>query len=148
MHREVIMILTGSVGENGTNSSKDVQYVQRLLNDWGGRLGKPLISVDGIIGQETNTAIREFQTEVTGIIDGRIDPGGIAIQSLQRLHIGAIFDDLDPEMETAFTEMNALILQIEAGTSEEAMQLRVETEAIPSALEFAVKDYLQELYNS
>jgi peptidoglycan hydrolase-like protein with peptidoglycan-binding domain len=80
------LIILGSVGRGGRNNTTDVRVVQRLLNDYIGDATR-LLKVDGIVGPKTIGAINAFQTEVTKIVDGRIDPGGPAIKKLAELHL-------------------------------------------------------------
>lgn len=72
------MAITASVGRGGINARADVREVQRALNIWLGREGRPALPVDGDAGPRTIAAIEEFQARVLGIArpDGRIDPGG------------------------------------------------------------------------
>lgn len=53
--------LLGSVGQNGANGRADAKYAQRLLNQWRAPRGLPLLAVDGVPGNNTITAIRDFQ---------------------------------------------------------------------------------------
>ncbi|MEP7365000.1 MAG: hypothetical protein ABI972_17240 [Acidobacteriota bacterium] len=59
--------------------------VQYLLNCIPRGAGGPAaeLAVDGIAGPLTQAAIRKFQTAKSGHCDGRVDPGGPAIQQLQ-----------------------------------------------------------------
>lgn len=79
--------LSASVGRNGQNRSSDVEVVQRLLNRHLDRLipSRPLLSVDGLIGDQTLTAIIDFQRQVLHFQnpDGRVDPGGRTWAGLQ-----------------------------------------------------------------
>lgn len=82
-----MIILSDSVGNGGTNKSYDVQAVQNLLNKFivGGKLpGIGRLAVDGQIGSRTISAIRAFQKSIVGMAnsDGRVDPGGRTLQSL------------------------------------------------------------------
>lgn len=68
-----------SVGQGGTNRADDVRTVQELLNKvpvtWGGP-SVPL-DVDGLVGDKTTTAIRNFQQVQLSTFfspDGRVDP--------------------------------------------------------------------------
>jgi hypothetical protein len=84
-------------GNPSPNLRADVMYVQFMLNDWRARNGRSLIAEDGIWvqGGETDGAIRDFQTAVTGIVDGRIDPGGPAMRALEADHLRAAFAAVD-----------------------------------------------------
>jgi peptidoglycan hydrolase-like protein with peptidoglycan-binding domain len=79
--------MQGSVGAGGMQDDRDTRYAQRLLNDWRVRNGLGLIGVDGLVGDETIGAIVAFQEVETGAVDGRLDPGGVGIRALERLHI-------------------------------------------------------------
>ena len=81
------MPIKRSVGEGGENKRADVLFVQLLLADWQSRTGLPLITVDGLVGPKTVAAIKAFQQEQTGVVDGRVDPDGPAIQKLEALHV-------------------------------------------------------------
>ena len=109
------MILTGSVGEGGVNRRQDVKYVQRLLNDWLGRLGEPGIAIDGRIGNETIGAINKFQRLALGFSfpDSLVEPGLNTIRALQEMHIAAIVNDLHPEALPYATAMVAQLSQLE-----------------------------------
>ena len=77
--------ITGSVGRGGTNGRRDVETVQRLLNQHIGRLTplSPLV-VDGLAGGSTVAAIETFQRRVLHMSrpDGRVDPGGRTFRAL------------------------------------------------------------------
>jgi peptidoglycan hydrolase-like protein with peptidoglycan-binding domain len=75
-------VLTGSVGAGGLNHSPDVGLVQVLLNNMRGVQRKTLLSVDGVCGPLTITAIKEFQAAFGSATDGRIDPGGPTLRLL------------------------------------------------------------------
>jgi peptidoglycan hydrolase-like protein with peptidoglycan-binding domain len=79
--------LQTSVGEGGVNSSRDVKYVQFLLCDWGYSARRVAIVVDGIVGPQTKAEIKAFQSQYTGIVDGRVDPNGPSIKALEDAHI-------------------------------------------------------------
>lgn len=87
------MAIIGSVGAGGVNVPKEVQYVQSLLNVFRAEQGSVALVLDGIVGPKTITAIREFQTAVTGAVDGRVDPGGPAIIALEE-QVAAILGEL------------------------------------------------------
>ncbi|HZO52637.1 MAG TPA: peptidoglycan-binding domain-containing protein [Bryobacteraceae bacterium] len=74
-----------SVGVGGANSYADVATVQYLLNCTPKGAGGPAteLAVDGIAGPLTQAAIKRFQMAKFGRGDGRVDPGGPAIQQLQ-----------------------------------------------------------------
>ncbi len=78
------MCISGSVGQGGENQRIDVKTVQLLLKlnrsavpEWSN------LTVDGVVGTETITAIRRFQAEVAGVApDGRVAPDGITLKAL------------------------------------------------------------------
>jgi peptidoglycan hydrolase-like protein with peptidoglycan-binding domain len=83
--------ISASVGLSGANRSQDVRTVQELLNlvppTWGGPT--PKLTVDGLIGPKSNSAIRRFQEVQFRQVfnpDGRVDPGQRSIRRLN--HIG------------------------------------------------------------
>jgi hypothetical protein len=73
--------LLQSVGDGGINAASDTRYVQLQLNDWRGRRGLSLLTVDGLSGPNTRGAIVAFQQSETSIVDGRVDPNGPAIRA-------------------------------------------------------------------
>ena len=102
-----MQILKSSVGRGGVNQPNDVRTVQALLNDWRSKNGRRPVAIDGFVGPETIDAITDFQRTVTGIVDGRVDPGGPAIRKLVTappsevvevavLGLLALFADYDP----------------------------------------------------
>lgn len=81
------MPIQNSVGVGGRNASADVRKVQDLLNRQGGtRYSYGRVEVDGICGSQTTGAIRNYQQRVCGFSspDGRVDPGGQTISTLER----------------------------------------------------------------
>jgi peptidoglycan hydrolase-like protein with peptidoglycan-binding domain len=90
------VIIHHSVGEKGKNNHADVRLVQRLLNDY---IDDPtrLLKVDGIVGPKTLAAIRDFQTNATGVVDGRVDPNGPAIKKLAELHFRKVLASLNAQ---------------------------------------------------
>jgi hypothetical protein len=70
--------IRASVGAGGTNEVVDVRIVQDLLN----RASSAGLSVDGVCGSQTTTAIKDFQKPFLRTPDGRVDPAG---QTLRRL---------------------------------------------------------------
>jgi len=90
--------LLGSVGVGGANDIADTRYVQRLLNDWRGHRGFPLLNVDGDVGSLTTEAIVTFQQTETGDSDGRVDVGGAAIGALERIHLDSLPETVDAEV--------------------------------------------------
>ncbi len=78
--------ITRPVGGPIPNPNRDeVALVQRLLNQHRPPPLRP-IAEDGLVGPETEGAIREFQQRVVKSIrpDGRVDPGGPTFQALCR----------------------------------------------------------------
>lgn len=74
-----------SVGRNGMNSPQDVKIVQQLLNQNASKMGMmQRLAVDGKVGPKTIGAIERYQKMVLKFnnIDGRVDPGGKTITSL------------------------------------------------------------------
>jgi peptidoglycan hydrolase-like protein with peptidoglycan-binding domain len=91
-------VITGSVGQGGVNNLHDVRSVQFLLNDWREANERPRVRVDGLVGPNTQLAIRDFQTNCTRVVDGRIDPSGPAIRSLCQsfaTRMSCRLDDMD-----------------------------------------------------
>src|SRR5437879_5608254 len=80
------MPIRSSVGLGGVNTPGDVMFVQILLNDWRVRNDLSQITVDGIIGPETNGAIKLFQDRATSSRDDRVDPSGPTILALEAAH--------------------------------------------------------------
>jgi peptidoglycan hydrolase-like protein with peptidoglycan-binding domain len=79
------MLITAAVGSSGSNRRDDVALVQFLLNDWRERNGRRAIAQDGQIGPETIGAIRDFQSTLTHVVDGRVDPAGRAMSALEQM---------------------------------------------------------------
>jgi peptidoglycan hydrolase-like protein with peptidoglycan-binding domain len=88
-------IINASVGRRGANNPCDVRVVQRLLNDY---FGAPVLVVDGLCGPKTVAAIHQFQAEVTGLVDDRVDPHGPAIKKLAELHLRNALSGLTREV--------------------------------------------------
>jgi peptidoglycan hydrolase-like protein with peptidoglycan-binding domain len=74
-----------SVGAGGRNLPTDVVTVQYLLNCVPAGHGGPVpeLAVDGMAGPKTIAAIRKFQAAAFGWADGRVDPGGRSLKTLQ-----------------------------------------------------------------
>jgi peptidoglycan hydrolase-like protein with peptidoglycan-binding domain len=87
---EIAMRLKGSVGKGGRNIPGDAMYVQILLSDWLLVHGKPAIAIDGIVGSQTASAIREFQQENTAVVDGLVEPDRSTIKALEKRHLETI----------------------------------------------------------
>ncbi|WP_328876144.1 hypothetical protein OHT76_42045 [Streptomyces sp. NBC_00287] len=87
------MPISQSVGRNGANLRREAQYVQALLNVFRAERGQTLLDLDGLVGPKTIGAIEEYQTVVTGIVDGRVDPGAQAITALEEQTAG-VLDEL------------------------------------------------------
>ena len=78
--------ISGPVGRGGRNfPPSDVMTVQYLLNcvptSQGGP--SPELVVDGAVGPKTIKAIETFQRKNGGTCDGRVDPGGNTMHTLQ-----------------------------------------------------------------
>jgi peptidoglycan hydrolase-like protein with peptidoglycan-binding domain len=86
------MAISDKVGEGGANLIDDVVRVQSLLNEFRSRNGRVLIAVDGQVGPQTIGAIRDFQQVVTHVVDGRVDPDGLAITALEELVAPKVFE--------------------------------------------------------
>jgi len=65
-------------------------YVQILLNDSRVRNVLSQITVAGIIGPETNGAIKLFQDRQTSSRDDRVDPNGPTIRALEAAHLDGV----------------------------------------------------------
>jgi peptidoglycan hydrolase-like protein with peptidoglycan-binding domain len=76
--------ISESVGKGGVNNQPDVLTIQQLLNAHVENLGLAHLKEDGLIGDKTNEAIREYQEEVMEMVrpDGRVDPDGRTWRSL------------------------------------------------------------------
>jgi peptidoglycan hydrolase-like protein with peptidoglycan-binding domain len=82
--------MRASVGVGGKNVPADVKYVQFLLSDHLAQGNGQGLAIDGICGPKTQAAITKFQQIKTGLVDGRVDPGGPTIKRLEYLHFGAL----------------------------------------------------------
>ncbi|WP_404292117.1 hypothetical protein ACD578_07785 [Microvirga sp. RSM25] len=102
--------LLQSVGENGVNSTNDVQYVQLLINDWRGRNGLNPIPVDGSPSDVLNSAIEEFSTAVMNSNIRRIDPNSPDIKMLEQVHFEAGLNDVSDEFQ--ITALGAQLVDI------------------------------------
>lgn len=80
-------LIGDSVGLGGKNKFGDAKITQLLLNDWLGRCRSNLLKVDGNVGPKTTSAIKQFQTQHTKIVDGRADNCGPTIQMLLWSHL-------------------------------------------------------------
>lgn len=137
--------MQGSVGTGGMQDQRDTRYAQRLLNDWRVRNGFGLIGVDGLVGDETIGAIVAFQEAVTGAVDGRLDPGGLGIRALERLHIEHCLAttttagfDIDDDPVPTFDER-----AVELMRADEAGLAVVDLLAM---LGVTTQDYLEDIY--
>ncbi len=79
------MPIRASVGDGGMNDRADVQVVQKLLNRWNANSPQPEIAEDGQFAYELVDAITVFQQLVTQLVDGRIDPDGPTLRTLERV---------------------------------------------------------------
>lgn len=82
-------MLRASVGNGGKNNKSDVIYIQTLLNNHKFSLSNTSsmpLRTDGVCGKKTISAITAFQAEVVCLSypDGRVDPGGKTIKSLEK----------------------------------------------------------------
>ena len=102
--------LNGAVGSGKENFIADVRFVQHMLNDWRGRNARTLIGVDGQFGPETGGAISDFQTAVTGGVDGIVDASGAILAALERLHLAALADGFSPGLIASMAEVSFRIM--------------------------------------
>ena len=100
------MITQSSVGTNGANLLVDVRTVQFLLNNWREPKSLPAISVDGLFGPETLGAIRIFQQQETHIVDGRVDPNGLALKILVNNHERSILSYVHKNCKTILDNLD------------------------------------------
>lgn len=103
--------LFGSVGTNGTNYSKDVVYIQKLLNDFRTANSDPLIQIDGKSGPQTTGAITDWQGILGSEENGRVEPGSSTVRILETTNIERVssyieLNDLQgrPEVAKALTQ--------------------------------------------
>ncbi len=79
--------ITMSVGSKGSNRVADVKAIQELINKSLSKIAptKALV-VDGVCGNKTIAAIKEFQRKVCGFSspDGRVDPGKTTLNVLNK----------------------------------------------------------------
>ena len=82
-----MITITASVGKNASNQPEDVKKIQQLLNSMQANQGgpDPKLEVDGLNGPKTIAAIEKFQTHHQLVVDGRVDPGGMALAKLNEL---------------------------------------------------------------
>lgn len=88
------MRLKGSVGQGGQNLAGDVLYVQILLLDWLLQNGRSPIALDGVVGNETISAIRSFQQLNIAVVDGLVEQNRSTIKALEARHIAALKDSV------------------------------------------------------
>lgn len=67
-------MLRHAVGKNATNHASDVKVIQTLLNTTHRNSSKKLLTVDGLYGNNTATAIEGFQSRFMRQPDGVISP--------------------------------------------------------------------------
>ncbi|MBG9447256.1 peptidoglycan-binding domain-containing protein [Cytobacillus firmus] len=141
-----LVALSGSVGQGGTNNTADVQAVQLLLNDWRANNGRELISMDGLIGPLTISAIKDFQKSVTGISDGRVDPTGSAIAALERAHLLSL---VAPDLNMVILDpyMLAVLSQLSPECFEKINEPEMVEGTSVAQLEQMVRAYFLELRN-
>jgi hypothetical protein len=84
--------ISASVGAGGVNTQPDVKIIQTLLNQIPAAAGgpDPDLVVDGLIGNKTITAIKNFQTRHGLVVDGRVDPGQATLARLNSLQVEKI----------------------------------------------------------
>jgi putative peptidoglycan binding protein len=146
--------LLQSVGNGQPNTQPDTQYVQVLLNDFRGKAGDPLLKVDGAFGPKTRAAIIQFQQAVTGQVDGRVDPNGPAITSMERLHLdglpaGVPSDFLPPQDSSQLLDDADLALFIAApGNADEPGGGDLTPVDLLQIVRLDVQDYFQALHDN
>jgi hypothetical protein len=138
--------MNDSVGTNGTNQPADVIYVQRLLSDWRIHNNLPAIGVDGLVGSETIGAIHRFQTDVTGIVDDRVDPNGAAIQALQQKHLQGLVADI-PKDEIPVQSVDLLAAAMDNLPPDPLDDDELPPTSLASVLQDALQDYFDSLFN-
>jgi peptidoglycan hydrolase-like protein with peptidoglycan-binding domain len=138
--------MNDSVGTNGTNQPADVIYVQRLLSDWRIHNNLPAIGVDGLVGSETIGAIHRFQTDVTGIVDDRVDPNGAAIQALQQKHLQGLVADI-PKDEIPVQSVDLLAAAMDNLPPDPLDDDELPPTSLAYALQDALQDYFDSLFN-
>lgn len=77
--------MNGSVGPGGRNDQQDVRCIQAMLNALTSIEGAPttMLRVDGVMGTQTQAAIRRFQqVQRFAVVDGSIEPGRATIRAL------------------------------------------------------------------
>lgn len=79
------MCISESVG-GASGTSADVKTIQVLLN-FARQPPRSVLVEDGLFGNNTRTAILEFQRDQQGVTapDGQVDPGGATLEALRRL---------------------------------------------------------------
>lgn len=108
------MVIQSSVGMNGANISKDLRTVQFLLCEWRFQKRLPLISIDGLFGQETLGAIRLFQKQETHIVDGRVDPKGPALKRLVSNHESVVRSFIHKHCTTVLVNLDGQLRRLAA----------------------------------
>jgi peptidoglycan hydrolase-like protein with peptidoglycan-binding domain len=80
--------ISASVGAGGVNRTVDTYIIQFLLNAARARMRQPPIGLDGVAGNETVGAIRDFQYQSFGPskVDGRVDPNYGTLRRLVEIH--------------------------------------------------------------
>jgi hypothetical protein len=84
LERLIQVNMQGSVGVAGVNRPDDSKLIQMLLNAVPTTHGGPStkLVVDGLVGQRTIAAIRNYQLKQLYFSDGRVDVGGKTIRSI------------------------------------------------------------------
>jgi len=127
------MLITASVGASGSNRRDDVALVQFLLNDWRERNGRTPITEDGLVGPETIGAIRDFQSTVTHVVDGRVDPAGRAIGALEQMAAAETIRSVASILLTYLTQMEMELDRRGGGPfafRRTILQLKTETQTV------------------
>ena len=75
-------MLRQAVGDRASNNQLDVKVVQSLLNKKRQAQAKTLLTVDGLYGDQTLGAIRDYQSTFMSNPDGIVSPYGVTIKKL------------------------------------------------------------------
>lgn len=84
--------LVSSVGDAGTNHVDDVKYAQVLLNDWRGRNGRDVLTVDGVYDERLGDAIEDFSAAFQ-MASRTLEPGSLVIGMLEESHFQSALAD-------------------------------------------------------
>ncbi|MFD7688359.1 peptidoglycan-binding protein [Streptomyces sp. NPDC059781] len=138
-------------GTPSPNIRDDVMYAQLLLNDWRGRHEGQLIDEDGLYGPQTDGAIIDFQQNVTGIVDGRMDVQGPAVTALQQDHLRAAFAPgmlSDSEIPRLTLHGDVIHTDWDGEGSIEGMADEITWPMLLEAMHREVRGYFRMLYGS